>query len=169
MSLPLSLWLKFILVGKPESRFRHSGRRCFSAGDPSGSSPDNLLAGGVNRIQALSCQFFGSTSPIQALSPEEPDWVSFRGGGPGIQKQPPPHPKRTSFRTQVLQRRRSVGVLAGQLVGRWGESNPGLAGIADPRLRPMRGRSRRSLHRHPPRALPTPSGFRARLRRPGMT
>gem|GEM_PF-4060947 len=74
-----------------------------------------------------------------------------------------------SFRDGGFSPRGPVGVLAGQLVGRWGDSNPGLAGIAH------RGcRSRLRLHRH--RLCLTAvcichldSGTPALKRHPGMT
>ena len=51
--------------------------------------------------------------------------ASSDAGASTTAEHPSPRLKRTSFRTQVLQRRRSVGVLAGQPVGR--SRIPGLA------------------------------------------
>ena len=79
-----------------------------------GSSPDNLLAVGVKRIQAL--RDIGSTREARSI---------YR------QLQTHVIPERSSLA------RRDVGVLAGQLVGRWGEANPGLAGVAKKVLAPF--------------------------------
>ena|GEM_PF-1151206 len=60
-------------------------------------------------------------------------------------------------------------VIPGKSRQRQGPRNPALAGIANPGSRSKRGRYRLHLDRPLTRALPKPSGFRARLCRPGMT
>ena len=105
-------------------------------------------------------------SPLWATYPKSPVLSPLRGlvfvmaSYEGLRFAPRPRYRSAASARLFSANHPPQTVIPGKSRQRQGPRNPPLAGIAHPRPSMKRDRSRRSLNRHPPRALPGRTGFR---------